>query len=1059
MSEVMRDTVTAYSANDWLQKTEKDEGYFSWISQSSVSLLYILEAISNIFDKESVTDISSLTYVLNAMIIQRLVDLNRQVISFEFVIKRNENEDGIHSKQNKRLQKWLLKLTEEATGLVNVMTGHFSLLKECQLDHAWDIEVAAINKKSLPCAIWCIVCQNVDIWSMHATKKKLKMFLSILLQSSLPYASNSFKLFRECNNAVKALNLKTVTGREISLELLSNTMLYEEKFARKHMASSFCKFLKELVSPLFSNGVDIELQEYPNWPEVLNSLKIPSAGSNNIRKIGSQQVDPSVEMIYTDCETSFNFLTWMPKRCLSSKSFSLYANCILNLERFIVGTLLGDSNYPSPCDHYKLLRLFLCCRRTLKTLMVTYCEENLESSQQSLGAIHFEGKFPALWLLESLHSVQHLFLKDENTHVNDLMFSLMDYTSYVFLTLAKGSFVHASHFRISSRKPPQQKATAAPTFDQEDSNDASNFVIHVADALKDHSQALLTHERILVWLSSTLCHMDAHKINLKVIFLRRNFEPVDKLKLCIDTYTAFVQKFLCELVLQDDKLLEASRNFCLEDVDTGSVRVNNIFLTGVLAGENLEEAFFFRHLFIAYSTILKLSLLIKNSLSTNLVNIFIEISEILLLEFSKNTEAPSEFTFVFLDGIGKFLEELANHLSSTSSTLPTKVYEKLVDLHLKAIGKCISLQQERATLESHETKSSTKTMNDPEFAYSSLLDEFKSRLRLSFKVFVSKPSESYISSAVQSIKKALIGLHEGNYQICTGNSSGGKVTSVVAAGIDCLDLVLEANTVILTGRKGLSTVKTDILGSVCCLFNIIYHLQGPQIFYKSSISNANKGVDPDSGSVVLMCIEVLTKVSGKHALYQMDACHVAQALSIPSTLFQKLHLSISEDKMKSMSDKVLDRQYSVELYAACCRMLESLQHIALLQASVSVLLHCLNKIQESRLVWGLHEGVKCGAFLRRIYEEIRQQKDVIGQHCRLFLSSYIVVYSGYGPLKAGIRREIDEALRPGVYALIDACSPDDLQYLHTVLGEGPCRNTLANLQRDYKINFQYEGKV
>lgn len=31
-------------------------------------------------------------------------------------------------------------------------------------------------------------------------------------------------------------------------------------------------------------------------------------------------------------------------------------------------------------------------------------------------------------------------------------------------------------------------------------------------------------------------------------------------------------------------------------------------------------------------------------------------------------------------------------------------------------------------------------------------------------------------------------------------------------------------------------------------------------------------------------------------------------------------------------------------------------------------------------------------------------------------------------------REIDEALRPGVYALIDSCSADDLQYLHSVFG-------------------------
>lgn len=33
-----------------------------------------------------------------------------------------------------------------------------------------------------------------------------------------------------------------------------------------------------------------------------------------------------------------------------------------------------------------------------------------------------------------------------------------------------------------------------------------------------------------------------------------------------------------------------------------------------------------------------------------------------------------------------------------------------------------------------------------------------------------------------------------------------------------------------------------------------------------------------------------------------------------------------------------------------------------------------------------------------------------------------------------VDREIDEALRPGVYALIDACSADDLQHLHTVFG-------------------------
>lgn len=112
------------------------------------------------------------------------------------------------------------------------------------------------------------------------------------------------------------------------------------------MASRFCSFLQELVSPLFNNGVDIELQEEPNWPEVLSSLKIPSVVANNISEVNDcssidqssslsikkQEVDESSQ-IYKICQSSLSFLCWMPKRWINSKSFSLYATCILNLER------------------------------------------------------------------------------------------------------------------------------------------------------------------------------------------------------------------------------------------------------------------------------------------------------------------------------------------------------------------------------------------------------------------------------------------------------------------------------------------------------------------------------------------------------------------------------------------------------------------------------------------------------------------------------------------------------------------------------------------------------
>jgi hypothetical protein len=95
---------------------------------------------------------------------------------------------------------------------------------------------------------------------------------------------------------------------------------------------------------------------------------------------------------------------------------------------------------------------------------------------------------------------------------------------------------------------------------------------------------------------------------------------------------------------------------------------------------------------------------------------------------------------------------------------------------------------------------------------------------------------------------------------------------------------------------------------------------------------------PDPGAVILMCVEVLTRVSGKRALFQMDSWHVAQSLHIPVALFQdfdQLRISqgpaLSNSLLNSGSQDcntvggrdtcVVDLQFSVELYTACCRLL------------------------------------------------------------------------------------------------------------------------------------------
>lgn len=138
--------------------------------------------------------------------------------------------------------------------------------------------------------------------------------------------------------------------------------------------------------------------------------------------------------------------------------------------------------------------------------------------------------------------------------------------------------------------------------------------------------------------------------------------------------------------------------------------------------------------------------------------------------------------------------------------------------------------------------------------------------------------------------------------------------------------------------------------------------------------------------------------------------------------------------------------------------------MAILEDSVNILLSCLESA-DSRMVstagyfaWST-EAIKCASFFRRIYEEMRQQREILGKHSMHFLAGYICMFSGQGPFQTGITREIDEGLRPGVYSLIDICEESDFQQLHTYLGEGPCRTTLANLVHDYKLHFQYQGKI
>ncbi|KAL5987520.1 hypothetical protein ACLOJK_035268 [Asimina triloba] len=239
-------------------------------------------------------------------------------------------------------------------------------------------------------------------------------------------------------------------------------------------------------------------------------------------------------------------------------------------------------------------------------------------------------------------------------------------------------------------------------------------------------------------------------------------------------------------------------------------------LQRLLKGECPEVAFLLGQIFTASSAILRVKQLLfsqtvflcqipcAKSASASMI-ILLGTSNFILSEFGETFERPQAFSLVWLDGLIKYLEVIGGYFSFTDPVLTRDLYSKLIDMQLRAIGRCITLQGKAATLSSHEIESSTKTL-EAEYGSSDNIapspdhgrygiNEFKAKLRLSFKIFIRKPLELHLLSAVQALERALVGAQEGRsvmYGICMGSKDGGKVSAVVAAGIDCLDLLLES---------------------------------------------------------------------------------------------------------------------------------------------------------------------------------------------------------------------------------------------------------------------------
>ncbi|XP_051182736.1 uncharacterized protein [Lolium perenne] len=1173
-TELVGNSFTVCCGKEWTNASNViAEGYFAWIVESSGSLLDVIETLSQSIPKNH-SGFAMLVYVLHMMALQRLNDLNRQINAFDYLLEDNTQQFDTEDRGNTAVFKESCCL--EAARLTNFMMNYVGILSSGENGHfqcyeissSWDLSICSLDEGSFHIATWRLLCENIDIWSPHASKKDLKSFFSNLMKFS-------FVQKRSCKdeeNSGNQCSHREITLHTISVELLCDTIIYDRKVLLKNLASSFCHALKKSVSSFVTRAdEDAFLDISPDLMEILDKL-------NNKKLVGGTYPDEDGVDKHRICENLLNFLSTVPGFHSNSKSFLRLITHILHLERLLLLALLRRYEL---CNPIELIRLFICCRRATQNLVSKFGKEYPESKQYSAFSKLIGNSDSLIWLLRSVQEIIHLSHKIFEEHTDEkknTLFSLVDKTSEIFSTLAnmnskfcllgpkkriECSLEHSASESDTSEHDAQtcdtlessaleyvkimaeqleKTATGIPVtvkdrncvIKLENCYDnvcwdtllctmscISGFLWGVVSAvestIKDYPVASSEERKVMRQYASNFSRFIAKfetfiDICLHVLFMEnKDCGSVDLIS------TRLPQELDCEngflnidavmdgwtmhqLKLQPDgppSIPSESHNFGLFTIQC----MKRSLLENLLNGKGPFIAFTLKELYTVSAAIVKLKGLLSfprdvcrqecNPSQQMSLDPMVGTAYIALQKIADMSNWPDMFSLVWIDGILRYLEVLG---TLPEHKLSKELYAQIVNAHVRAIGKCIVLQGKSASLPTHEIGTSMKELNLQNKSDSVVtkyimdrqnrLNSLKSRLRLSMRKFVNVASNMHLSATIQVIERALVGVNQYShsiYEVKTGESNGGIVSSDVSAGIDCLYLLLET----VPGNK--RVFKRTVPGLVGALFNIVLHLQSPLVFYTEKLPSLYPDFHPDAGAIVLMCVEVITAFVGRHT-FQIDACHVSQCLHLPVTLFKGFkHLAgqtVSHSSEKSggqtvgqpldTEEYIFDRQFSIDMYAACCKLLCTvLRHqqrevgrcVAVLEDSVNILLSCLESADPKMVrmaghfSWNKEEALKCASFFRRIYEEMRQQREILGKHSIHFLAGYISMFSGQGPFQTGITREIDEALRPGVYSLIDICEESDFQQLHTYLGEGPCRTTLANLVNDYKLHFQYQGKI
>lgn len=220
------------SGKDWTNPANiLGKGYFALIVENSDSLLDVIDSLSESLSRNCAS-FAPLVYILHVMALQRLNDLNRQIKALQFLL-----EDDAWQLDNKDIgSTQLLKesCSLEAATLMSFMMKYVKLLSSGEngpfgsykVSGSWDLSLCSLDEGSFPIATWHILCENIDIWNSHASKKDLKIFFSNLIRFSFTQKRPSMD--KEENNGTQS-SYREMTLHSISVGVLCDTFIYDQK--------------------------------------------------------------------------------------------------------------------------------------------------------------------------------------------------------------------------------------------------------------------------------------------------------------------------------------------------------------------------------------------------------------------------------------------------------------------------------------------------------------------------------------------------------------------------------------------------------------------------------------------------------------------------------------------------------------------------------------------------------------------------------------------------------------------------------------------------------------